>query len=141
MSKELTLFNDFWSDFPSSILESRQFFNDLPEGFEKIVNGKCDFEDRDDRYEIELEVPGVKKKEIEISLQNDTLTVSWSRKRESKKGLLKKNILERSEGSFTRSFSVAGADADKITAELDSGVLKLHLPKKDDYKPRRVQIN
>merc|ERR1711879_77666 len=141
MSKELTLFDNFWSNFPSSVFESPELFKGLPDGFEKIMNGKCDFEEMDDRYEIELEVPGVKKNEIDVNLQNDILTVSWSRRRDEKKGLLKKKTIERSEGSFSRSFSVRGADSDRISAELKSGVLKLNLPKEDDFKPRRIQIN
>lgn len=106
----------------------------------KILNGKCDFEETDDKYVIELEVPGVKKDEINLNLKNDILTISWYSKKESKsdKG---KSKYERREGSFTRSFDVEGSDTDKIEAELKSGILKVTLPKHESTKPKKIQIN
>jgi HSP20 family molecular chaperone IbpA len=69
MSKALSLFHDFWNDFSSPIASGRGVFSRGLHGhfsgtnhdFDAILSGKCDFEERDDRYEIELEVPGVKK--------------------------------------------------------------------------------
>jgi HSP20 family protein len=95
----------------------------------------------EDGYDIALEVPGVKKDEISINLQDDTLRIHWSRTREKKEGILKRKTLERSEGSFVRSFLVEGADPDQITADLDAGVLRVHLPKKEGSKPKNITIN
>jgi HSP20 family protein len=137
MSKDLRLFSDFWSGLPSSLLDQPGF----PGEYRKVLNGTCDFEEFDDRYEIELEVPGVKKQEIEISLQNDLLNISWSRSREKKKGLGKNKRYERSSGSFSRSFHVAGADPEAIEAKLNSGLLKIILAKNEESKAKRISIS
>ena len=141
MSGELKLFKNFWNDVPSVFDYNKKLFQDSPEDFIRIMNGKCDFEELDDKYHIELEVPGIKRNEIEITLNNEILKIAWSRKRENKRGLLKKTKYERSEGSFNRSFNVAGAESDKISAELNDGILKVDLPKKEDFKPKQIKIN
>ncbi len=142
MGKELSLFGDFWNDVPSVFdYNSKNLFKNFPDDISRVMNGKCDFEELDDRYHIELEVPGIKKNEIEITLKEMNLEISWSRKRENKKGFRKKTSYERQEGSFTRSFHVEGADADKISASLKDGVLSVDVPKKSDYKPRLITIN
>jgi len=140
MGKDLKLFNDFWNDFPT-ITDSLKsgFLNKFPEEFNKILNGRCDFEELDDKYIVELEVPGVKKDEINISLKNDVLSISWSRKKETKSGKGKSRY-ERSEGSFTRSFDVAGADSSHVDASLKDGILKLTIPKLENYKPKQIEI-
>jgi HSP20 family protein len=103
------------------------------------MNGRCDFEELDDKYIAELEVPGVKKDEINISVKNDTLTISWSRRRETKKGKGKTNY-ERSEGSFKRRFDVTGADTEKVEASLKDGILKIIIPKLENFKPKQIEI-
>jgi len=136
---------DFWNKIPGwdvipSFFGGKDLFKGFDSDFEKILNGKCDFEETDDKYVIELEVPGVKKDEINLNLKNDILTISWYSKKESKsdKG---KSKYERREGSFTRSFDVEGSDTDKIEAELKSGILKVTLPKHESTKPKKIQIN
>jgi len=129
MSKELKLFKDFWDDVPSLFNRSWGFPKLFSGEFDKILNGKCDFEELDDKYVVELEVPGVQKDEISVSLKNENLTISWSRKKEKKEGDNKNSRYERNEGSFTRSFHVEGTDPEKIEADLKNGVLKLVLPK------------
>ena len=128
-------FNGFFQDLFSPI---SLFKNDYD--FTKILNGRSDFEEDYDKYTIEIEMPGVKKDEINISLKNDTLTVSWSRKKENKKGR-GKGKFEISEGSFTRSFGVEGANNEKIDANLKDGVLKIVLYKNESYKPIEIKIN
>jgi len=140
MNKDLTLFKDFWNDMPSLFKGNWGFPKLFSDEFDKILNGKCDFEEFEDKYSVELEVPGVEKNEINVSLKNETLTISWNRKREKKEGDKKNSKYERSEGSFTRSFRVPGADSEKIEAELKNGVLKLVLPKKPEAKSKKIEI-
>jgi len=130
---------DFWDTIPD-IFNTKSLFKGFDQGFEKIINGKCDFEETDDKYVIELEVPGVKKDEINLNLKNEVLTISWYSKKENKsdKG---KSRYERSEGSFTRSFDVEGSIAEKIEAELKNGILKIVLPKHENSKPKKIEIN
>lgn len=146
MSRELSLFRDFWNDVPSMLDTDWNnlpgyLSNDISGNMRKMLNAKCDFQDREDSYRIELELPGVKKKEVEIELKNDVLTVSWERKQEKKKGLGKNSRFERSQGSFTRSFTVGGADESKISAELRDGVLNITVPKTEEARPHRISIS
>lgn len=141
MSKDVALFNNFFNDLPSlNSWEDSFFGKGFPSEFSKIMNGKCDFEETDDEYKIDLELPGVKKEEVSIDLKNDVLNISWKRTRESKKGLLKKKNYERSEGSFSRSFHVQGVDSEKVDASLKDGVLSITLKKNDSEKAKQIQI-
>ncbi|HOJ62946.1 MAG TPA: Hsp20 family protein [Spirochaetota bacterium] len=143
MSRDLVkhdFFNDAISSFFDEGWKGFKWLSRFSKEFDKILNGRCDFEEKDDSYLIELEVPGVKKDEIEITLKNEVLTINWSRKSEKKKGLGSKGVYERSEGSFSRSFSVEGADEKGISAELKDGVLKIVVPKVEGAKAKKIEI-
>ena len=137
MSKALTLFDHFWSDVPSVF--SRGFF-DSADSLGKFLDGRCDMEETDEMYRIDMELPGVKKKEVDITFKDDRLTISWSRYREKKTGLRKNTRFERQEGSFSRSFVTRGVDSEKIDASLKNGVLTIELPKLIDYRAKNIQI-
>lgn len=64
MSKELKLFKDFWDDVPSFLNRNWGFPKLFTDEFNKIFSGKCDFEEFDDKYIVELEVPGVEKTKL-----------------------------------------------------------------------------
>ncbi|HPO49653.1 MAG TPA: Hsp20/alpha crystallin family protein [Spirochaetota bacterium] len=128
-----------FGDFAPDFFKTDNLFKFNRE-FEKILNGRSDFEEDNDKYTVELEIPGVKKEEVEITLKNDVLTIGWSRKKENKK-TFGKSIYERAEGSFSRSFDVEGADSKKIEAELKNGVLKVVVAKREDFKPFSIKIN
>jgi HSP20 family protein len=139
MTKELIHLNNLFNAFPRVFDE--EWITDFPAEYSKALNGRCDFEEDGEKYSIELEVPGVKKEEININLKNDNLTVSWKRVRENKEeNEKKKKVYERSEGSFTRNFFVENVDSEKVAAELKDGVLKLTLPKKESAKPKEIEI-
>lgn len=139
MNKEL-IKKDFTDIFPSFFNEGAKWLRGFNSEFDKILNGKCDFEDRDNEYYIELETPGVEKDEININFKNDNLVINWNRTREEKKGKSDKNRYERSSGSFQRSFYVEGADFEKIDAELKNGVLKITIPKLEKVKAKQIAI-
>jgi len=131
--------NNLQSFFESPFFGNQNFLKGFGNEFERILNGKCDFEESDSGYSIELEVPGIKKDEISINVKNDILTISWKRKKENKKGIGRTRY-EINEGSFTRSFDVEGADVGKIEAELKDGLLKVNLPKTENSKPKKIEI-
>jgi len=87
-----------------------------------------------------FDVPGVKKEDIEITLENGVLTVKGSRKFDP--GAAKEQLLlGRSYGTFARSFSLPEhMDDEKLTATLTDGVLAVEIPKLQKAKPRRIQI-
>ena len=93
---------------------------------------------------MEADLPGCEKKEIQLDINGDTLTVCAERhsKIEEKDKKEKVVRVERSYGSYSRSFDISGVDADQIKAKYENGVLKLTLPKKQVTLPegRRLEI-
>ena len=123
--------------------------------FEDAVTGQR--EDRDlipstwspavDIFETENEIvltaelPGIEDKDIEIKLEDNTLTLKGERQLEKETKEENYHRIERSYGSFFRSFSLPHyVDQDKIKAEHEHGVLKVFLPKKQESKPRAVKV-
>ncbi len=90
---------------------------------------------------LSAEIPGIDEKDIEIKLEDNTLTLKGERKFEKETQEENFHRIERAYGSFFRSFSLPQyIDQEKIKAEHEHGVLKLVLPKKSDSKPRTVTI-
>ena len=102
---------------------------------------KTDITDTGDAFKLEADLPGFKKEDIKIGLENDRLTISAERKDEheekGKNGYIRR---ERSYGSFTRSFDVSGIDTSSINAAYNDGVLTLTLPKRPELVPENRQI-
>jgi HSP20 family protein len=100
-------------------------------------------EDGDHIY-IEAELPGFKKEEVDITLENQTLTISAERKSEQKKEGDKGELLlhERRYSRFLRSFTLPPTvDEQSVNAKLDNGVLTITLSKREETKPRKVMVS
>ena len=110
----------------------------------ELAEFRTDITDEGDSYMLEADLPGFDKKDINLSIDGDTLTVSAERhsKHEDKDEKNKVIRMERSFGSYTRSFDISGVDADGIKAKYEDGVLKLTLPKKQPAIPeaRKLEI-
>jgi len=94
-----------------------------------------------DKVVLKAEVPGMEPKDIDITLSGEILTIKGEKKseREEKKGNY--HLVERSYGSFSRSLRLpAAVDADKIEAKYDKGVLTVTCPKKEEVKPKAIEI-
>ena len=103
---------------------------------------RTDVLDTGDAFKLECELPGFKKEDIKLDVENDCLTISAERKEnkdEEKHSFIKR---ERFYGSYSRSFDVSGIDVDRISASYTDGVLSLELPKKVEKAPeaRRLEI-
>ena len=103
---------------------------------------RTDVTDTGDAFVLDAELPGFKKEDIKIDVENDCLTISAERKldeEEKQKNFIKR---ERFYGSFSRSFDVSGVNVDGIEAAYNDGVLKLTMPKKvETVTPtRRLEI-
>ena len=95
-----------------------------------------DITEDDKEYFIKAELPEVKKDDMKVAVENGVLTISGERKSEKEEKNRKYYRIERAYGSFERSFSVPDdADADKVNAEFEDGVLRVHLPKSEKAKP------
>ncbi len=90
---------------------------------------------------VRLEVPGMKKEDINISLHENTVTVSGERRNEKKYEGSETSREERFFGRFTRSFQLPKAvDAAKVKANYKDGILTVTLPKAEEAKPRQIEI-
>ena len=100
-----------------------------------------DISEDDKEYLIKAEVPEVDKKEVKVAVQEGVLTIQGERKQEKEEKGRKFHRVERSYGSFVRSFSLPENVAeDKLRAEFKDGVLLVHLPKAEKPKARAVEV-
>ena len=91
---------------------------------------------------LKIEVPGIEEKDIDVRVENNTLTVHGERKFEKEEKEENFRRVERQYGSFTRSFSLPNTvDSENIEANYDKGVLKIRLAKKAEAKPKQIKIN
>jgi HSP20 family protein len=91
---------------------------------------------------LKIEVPGIDEKDIDVRLENNTLTVHGERKIEKEEKEENYRRVERQYGSFTRTFTLpTTVDAEKVSADYDKGVLKIALPKKAEAKPKQIKVN
>jgi len=90
---------------------------------------------------LRADLPGIDPKEVEISVENNTLTLRGERKFESDVKEDDFRRVERIYGSFVRSFSLPRAvDADQVEAEYRNGVLEVKLPKRPEAKPKQIKV-
>jgi HSP20 family protein len=90
---------------------------------------------------LKADLPGLSEEDVQIEVADNVLTISGERKAESEERKEGYYRLERAFGSFSRSLTLPeGADADKIEANFDNGVLEVKVPKPEEVKPRRVSI-
>ncbi len=131
----------------AAVYDPFRLFDEMERNFFKgssIGEFRADIRDTGDAYELEADLPGVKKEDIQVELDNNYLTISAERHAEKDEKDKKGNYVrrERTYGSYSRSFDVTGVQTDQITAEYTDGVLKLRLPKKQESLPttRRLEI-
>ncbi len=123
----------------------REFFGMNPYGFFRdtgLGEFRTDLKDTGDSYVLEADLPGFDKKDIEIEMNGDTLTISAERHSEHEEEDKKKNYIrcERSYGSYQRAFDISGVEADKIGAKYENGVLTLTMPKKTKALPETKKL-
>jgi len=91
---------------------------------------------------LKIEVPGIDEKDINVSIENNTLTVRGERRFEKDEKEENFHRVERMYGSFTRSFTLPNTvETEQVTAHYEKGVLKIRLAKKAEAKPKLIQVN
>jgi HSP20 family protein len=91
---------------------------------------------------LKIEVPGIEEKDIDVRIENNTLTVHGERKFEKEEKEENYRRVERQYGSFTRSFTLPSTvDAEGVTATYDKGMLKIKLAKKAEAKPKQIKVS
>lgn len=100
-----------------------------------------DVKETRDSYVFTADLPGVKESDLELSLTGNRLTISGKREEEHKEEDDRWFAYERSYGAFSRSFTLPdGVDADHAAAALKDGVLRVRIPKKEEMKPRKIEL-
>lgn len=101
----------------------------------------ADISETDAEFRIRAELPGVKKEDVKVTVDNGVITISGERIQEKDDKGEKFHRIERFHGSFSRSFSLPdNADAQSIKAESKDGTLTVRIPKLAAAKPRQVQV-
>jgi HSP20 family protein len=91
---------------------------------------------------LKLEVPGIDEKDIDVRIENNTLTVHGERKFEKEEKEENFRRVERQYGSFTRSFTLpSSVDLGQVSADYAKGVLNIKLAKKAEAKPKQIKVN
>jgi HSP20 family protein len=91
---------------------------------------------------LKIEVPGIDEKDIDVRIENNTLTVHGERKIEKEEKEENFRRVERQYGSFTRSFTLpTTVEPEKVSAHYDKGMLKIKLAKKAEAKPKQIKVN
>jgi HSP20 family protein len=101
-----------------------------------------DIKENDSEIRLDLELPGLKPEDVELTAENGVLTVRGEKKSERKEGEENRyHVVERTYGSFLRTFQLPqGIDEEQIKAEFENGILSIHIPKAALPQPKRIQI-
>jgi HSP20 family protein len=100
-----------------------------------------DISETEGEYQIKAEIPDVKKEDVKITLEDGVLTIQGERKHEKEEKGKKFHRIERSYGSFARTFALPDViEVDQVKAEFKDGVLSLHLPKSEKAKPKAIEV-
>jgi HSP20 family protein len=95
----------------------------------------------DKEYTIKAELPGLAKENVKVTIEGGVLVIAGERKEEKEEKDKKHHRIERSYGSFRRSFTLPeNTSGEKTAAEFKDGVLKVHLPKDQTPKPKSVEV-
>lgn len=100
-----------------------------------------DIRETADAYLLQVDVPGVDPKDIDITLEKGVLTIRGERRRESEDAQEGYKRVERVRGTFFRRFSLPDtANADEVSARGENGVLEVRIPKREEEQPRRIAV-
>lgn len=100
-----------------------------------------DVSETEDEYMVEASVPGMDIDDLEITFNNNVLTIKGEFKAEREEKEETYHLRERRYGTFSRSIAMpSDVDAENIQADYEKGILTLHLPKAEEAKPRRIEI-
>lgn len=100
-----------------------------------------DIREEEDAYVVEVELPGLKKEDVRITMENNILTIQGEKKQLKEEKREKYYRAERAYGSFTRSFALpTTVKSDKIEAEYKDGILTITLPKVEEAKPKAIEV-
>ncbi|MBI2422630.1 MAG: Hsp20/alpha crystallin family protein [Candidatus Hydrogenedentes bacterium] len=100
-----------------------------------------DLRETEDAYLLDVDLPGMEKKDIEVKIEDEIVTIRGERAQDKEENTKGYHRFERSYGSFHRSFRIpGGVEAERVAAEFKSGVLHVRLPKPETAKPKLIEV-
>jgi len=100
-----------------------------------------DIQETEAEYLVKAELPEVKKEDVKVTVENGVLTVQGERKQEKEEKGKKFHRVERSYGTFLRTFAVPlDAEENKVAADFKDGILRVHLPKTEKPRPKAIEV-
>ena len=124
------------------LIPRNYFLDDVFEDFNSNNNSmKCDVYEKDGAYNIEVDVPGFKKEDINIDVDNGYLTIKASKHFDETEKTKNYICRERRYGKFERSFYLGDLKTDDVEASFENGTLKIRVPKIEESKDKkRIEI-
>jgi len=137
--------------WPSDLFGIQREMNRMFDGFFRGINDEetsltswspaVDVAEHDDAYVVKVELPGVNKDEVKITIESNILTIRGEKKQEKETKKENYHRVERSYGSFQRSFTLPSTvKSDKIDAAYKDGILTIALPKAEEAKPKQIEV-
>lgn len=100
-----------------------------------------DIQETETEYLLKAELPEVKKEDVKVTVENGVLTIQGERKQEKEEKGKKFHRIERSYGTFLRTFTVPlDSEDNKVAADFKDGILRVHLPKTEKPRPRAIEV-
>jgi HSP20 family protein len=138
-----------WAPYRDVVALQNRFnwlFRELNQGESPVAAASfvpaVDIYEDDSKVVLKLEVPGIEEKDLEVSVENHTLTVKGERKFENEEKEENFHRIERRYGSFYRAFTLpTTVDTESVHANYNAGVLKLELKKKPEAQPKQIKVN
>ena len=139
---------DFASDFSQLHREMNRMLDTFFRGgvaddgsFGNFWSPAVDIREREDAYLVEVELPGLTKDDVKITMENNILTIQGEKKHEKEEKRGDYHRTERVYGSFQRSFTLpSSVKNDKIEAQYKNGILTVTLPKVEEAKPKAIEV-
>jgi HSP20 family protein len=145
-SRELTA-------FPTDVLNMQREINRMFDSFFRggvqddgsmfpsVWTPAVDVAEHDNEYVVKVELPGVSKDDVKITMHDSTLTIRGEKKQEKETKESNYHRVERSYGSFQRSFTLPSTvKSDRIEAAYKDGILTISLPKAEEAKPKQIEV-
>jgi HSP20 family protein len=128
--------------------EMNRLFNDTTGGLAKNESASLsrwtpavDIFEAEDEIRLTAELPGMRRDDVRVDVEDRLLTISGERRLENEDKQDDYTRIERVYGQFSRSFNLPSTvDVDKISAEMEDGVLRVHMPKREESKPRQIEV-
>jgi len=137
-----------WQPYRNNALQNRlnTLFGEFNESDSQLTTAAfvpaVDVYEDEKKVVLKLEVPGIEEKDLDVSVEKNTLTVKGERKFSSEEKEENFHRIERRYGSFFRSFTLPSTvDTEQVLASYNAGVLKLELAKKPEAQPKQIKIN